>query len=1086
MSFIAYTCWDRADALRLLTTEATEDPDPHSFLATHHPIRGFDIAGSKAALVEERSEQGLLSALTHPDSRHVFCVVEGEPGSGKSHLIRWLHVKWPESGGRDLVLLIQRADGSLEGTLHHFRDRLPERYREIFDGLGPSRHVSEEGRRSDFLTKLGNSMGKAYFDRPPEDAEWCERMELSRVLNHVRVRELWGAPRRILQIIGGKGSSGASRDQELARFKVDDVLQISQMSRELRDLPTTALRFLRDLKSETDRFQSMRASSPGVSVSSDVERSFPLIFGFLSALDRRLNNAIQELLGSSAKHLDELFKKLRRQLKTEDRRLVLLLEDVTNFQGVDEKLIDALVFNADTRDDNAYCDLISVLGVTPDYFRRYIETKSNYHQRITHHVTLKAPEEGDTAGGFAVSFAARYLKAIRAGRGHLDRFDGAGEIFNRCSDGNGCKYRERCHKTFGAHDGVGLYPFTSRAISQMFSNLQDTSSAMLQTPRGLIQNILNPTMHSPDAIAQGRYPHPELEVKPLQRRTLDGALRAAIDQQDPAHRDSLRRLISWWGEPSRVERGGSHDDQGNLLYQGVPRGVFEAFELPWMGTDDASDIVRPEPDPGPSSGPEPAKRPADAEDRPKPLPRTPPSGASASPRTNWELSPSKLERHRDQLARWWESPAKLEEGDSFWNAWVHRLMVQELPWRRLGISPWLQATLFTQPRVMIEGTKQSRDNFVVPKTVWLRDGLEALITLQTRPLPDTDLEYHKYRLVRLVRKLRAEVSRHVEDSLARGPGRVWTPLALFVQLAWARAWLRGTLRPELPAIEQWAYLFSPEPEAVSAPKRRVESWDKLSDRTRTLPGELEKRLCHMVNLPQGLVNPGTNGECTLGMADPSDAIEALRSLQKSLQFSGFPASGSVKFDAFLTTALRMMEDMSEFDQIPRREGRRLIESAVELEQACPGESIQQFATNVQAAIEDLVKIEPGSPNDPVQKWTRCYVAATQGGFLAAGDGKRVDRLDDFKAEAAGMKLEDFGSQSVLFDWCIRQPADDVFVARDLVRQAADSLDRVVAHAEGVLKEAEAAGGATLKEIHDAGAALEASCTSLLVATREAR
>jgi len=68
--------------------------------------------------------------------------------------------------------------------------------------------------------------------------------------------------------------------------------------------------------------------------------------------------------------LKELFRRLRRKLREEGRKLVLLLEDVTSFQGVDNLLIDVLVTDSQTRPDE--CDLISVVGLTPDYFDKFI------------------------------------------------------------------------------------------------------------------------------------------------------------------------------------------------------------------------------------------------------------------------------------------------------------------------------------------------------------------------------------------------------------------------------------------------------------------------------------------------------------------------------------------------------------------------------------------------------------------------------------------------------------------------------------------------------------------------------------------
>ena len=60
------------------------------------PIEGFDVAGRDAAEVNGRDEQAVLDTLADPSREHAFCVVQGEPGSGKSHLIRWLSVNWPQ------------------------------------------------------------------------------------------------------------------------------------------------------------------------------------------------------------------------------------------------------------------------------------------------------------------------------------------------------------------------------------------------------------------------------------------------------------------------------------------------------------------------------------------------------------------------------------------------------------------------------------------------------------------------------------------------------------------------------------------------------------------------------------------------------------------------------------------------------------------------------------------------------------------------------------------------------------------------------------------------------------------------------
>src|SRR6185369_3584047 len=89
--FERYTCWDAAIAPSILRPLALEGNEA-IFRATHSPISGLVVTGTEAYDVSRATEDGLLDALSSPERRHAMCVVEGEAGSGKSHLIRWLRV----------------------------------------------------------------------------------------------------------------------------------------------------------------------------------------------------------------------------------------------------------------------------------------------------------------------------------------------------------------------------------------------------------------------------------------------------------------------------------------------------------------------------------------------------------------------------------------------------------------------------------------------------------------------------------------------------------------------------------------------------------------------------------------------------------------------------------------------------------------------------------------------------------------------------------------------------------------------------------------------------------------------------------
>ena len=183
------------------------------------------------------------------------------------------------------------------------------------------------------------------------------------------------------------------------------------------------------------------------------------------------------MLGVSAQGLKTLFRQVREALAERGQRLVLLLEDITSWEGLDDSLIDVLVFNAAAKgnhDAREVCPLISIVGVTPTYYEKLA---GNYRQRITHEVRLGHSTGGlqDVAtlrdGDTRRQFAARYLAAVRVGPEALDSWlksVRAGEDApppNRCDT---CARQSACFDVFGNEDGIGLFPFTPHAFDRFF------------------------------------------------------------------------------------------------------------------------------------------------------------------------------------------------------------------------------------------------------------------------------------------------------------------------------------------------------------------------------------------------------------------------------------------------------------------------------------------------------------------------------------------------------------------------------------------------------------------------------------------
>src|SRR5688500_3270154 len=96
-------CWIPERISQVINKEAVS-VDRANFLATHAPLSHIKYERSPHAITDT-SEEALLNELrTYAiENRHAFTVIQGIPGTGKSHLIRWLKERYAaggkESGG---------------------------------------------------------------------------------------------------------------------------------------------------------------------------------------------------------------------------------------------------------------------------------------------------------------------------------------------------------------------------------------------------------------------------------------------------------------------------------------------------------------------------------------------------------------------------------------------------------------------------------------------------------------------------------------------------------------------------------------------------------------------------------------------------------------------------------------------------------------------------------------------------------------------------------------------------------------------------------------------------------------------------
>lgn len=597
--FKGYQCWHQERIGDVINKEAISI-DIADFMATHAPLSSIANVRSASAGAG-LSEADLLDTLVSSarDDQHSFAVVQGTPGTGKSHLIRWLHQRYlAESGGRDEVLLIERAQNSLLGTLRQIIERIDigsAALRQQIEKLrGAADSLSARALHDTILDNLRVATYEREVSSKAKIRRSIERFLLDPVVRDVLKGE-GGPVERIASFLtsGRRSDETADRPEFLA---ADFDLRAKTLS---------------DIKSQG--YLEARDLAEALSLKPDLREDLAVY------LNRLLDYAISRTVVLSPDDLKQTFNDLRRELRRRGRGLTLFIEDITAFTGIDIGLIDVLATQHTGEGNRDFCRITSVVGITDSYFRDRFP--DNLRERVTHHLTLNIEADNRLAAGLlpdaaaANDIAARYLNAMRSERATVRTWHedgGAPErLPNRCVE---CPFQQPCHAAFGAVDigepgaevRVGLYPFNERAIWSIYQRLDTT---IARTPRSLLNNVLLDVLqsHGP-RVRVGSFPPPARELaagvpdvpplaKPVQQRV--------INDQGGADAARVQTLVLYWGDRTIDALGAGM----TRTVGGLSETVFRAFSIsppPGLAADDApSLIVRGEDQDTPRLSPEP-------------------------------------------------------------------------------------------------------------------------------------------------------------------------------------------------------------------------------------------------------------------------------------------------------------------------------------------------------------------------------------------------------------------------------------------------------------------------------------------------
>ena len=371
-----HVCWDMALVRQFMTTEASTKKDPDLFLQLHEPNSRIRVVDCKPLVFDEQgvaregaelfvNEEALLKAIvtsTPEDPNRVFVVV-GEPGSGKSHLARWIE-----------YTLVNRR--KTDASLPHVPIHIP-------------RHVDSLAA---VVNRLAQHSGLTVAGIGTWDPVSAPPDKLSAYLAATVQMQL------------GSGTASAIRDPDLAlivesnAFRQLLTVQVVHYQEQRKHGGASGTR--RELLELTRDAMSDLAKSVGVSPTGRA------LADWHAAVSESTRDALMRQMGLDKLDLKTLLATISQRFKDQGLRAVLILEDVTSFDLLHK---DVLLFLLDESAGHFDALICWTTGFEQEYMQTY--QRQRYTARLS--LTDENNETYSLQDGKCVDLVRRYLNAVR-------------------------------------------------------------------------------------------------------------------------------------------------------------------------------------------------------------------------------------------------------------------------------------------------------------------------------------------------------------------------------------------------------------------------------------------------------------------------------------------------------------------------------------------------------------------------------------------------------------------------------------------------------------------------------------------------
>lgn len=614
--------------------------DIEYFMATHVPFRNLEFmefGDSDAKPLHLSEEQIYDQYIVNRAGRHQMLIVRGTHGSGKSHLICWLHNRYisdpvnynPE---KEKVVFLRRLRNTVRGAVQQMLDEGVVRDKELREKFEKFTSSSQSQSEDEFkATIYGEYAKKVQTDTSGVTFKPILCKNIAAFLYDIRVQEYMmrqGGPiDRCYQKITAGANSVVTEATDIVFTEEDFHFSKDVAKQIVRNAAEEVRSFFRD----------------------DLRDDEKMIKRLTDYLNHFTSGVIQSCANITSENARDLFVDLRKSLYKEGKNLTIFIEDFTSFSIVESELITALsVENGGNYSD--LCRVTSVIGITDGYYGSF---RDNFKTRVTKQINVTEQSYGGE--DFLLEMTARYLNAIYAKRESvMDWYQG-----QAVEDSMPPSEFQPDYDWDNVQIGDGsytLYPFNKNSILRLYEKLK------VKTTRNFLTYVIQ---YFFERFAEGmeyrdNWSFPKIpsyiETVTLQPPYADSVESAPVSDSD---KQRLKVLFKIWGDETT---------ETDETYIGSIRKEF----LKDIGLDNFSGIRKVENKPG--------------DEKKKPGPNPPLPGRDSIKPHPPQLSKKEMtfNRRMQDIVSWFEEKKTLEYASDY-NKWVGDFVLQGIAWQDEGL-----------------------------------------------------------------------------------------------------------------------------------------------------------------------------------------------------------------------------------------------------------------------------------------------------------------------------------------------------------------------------------------------------------------